>query len=160
MKRQRALCCIMHKHYLIYTTITNPRNYRGYNIWLYTHNSTFLIYVTATVFTASIVSRERGCRAYDVITYLALDIVISSAHKYGERGNIWNSVPTAIKQFPISFYKLDPLMRFTTISHHQRSQCQLCKFTVSGIRNCFGVSAEIQVHMCKICENEHTTIKA
>jgi hypothetical protein len=50
-------------------------------------------------------------------------------------------------------------MSFTTISHHQRSQCQLRKFTVPSVRIYFSVCAEIEVHMCKICENEHTTIK-
>jgi hypothetical protein len=48
-----------------------------------------------------------------------MDIVTSSAHKYGDGGNIRNNVPTAIKQFPMSLCKLPSLTKFPMISNHQ-----------------------------------------
>jgi hypothetical protein len=49
----------MHEHYLIYIAIIHLIVVIV-NIWLYIHNSTFLIYVTVTVFKANIISSERG----------------------------------------------------------------------------------------------------
>jgi hypothetical protein len=81
-----------------------------------------------------------------------MDIVTSSAHKCGERGNI-HTVPTAIKQFPISFYKSGPLIRFPMISHKQTSSVSILfisNIPTDSARNFFIGSAVFLVCRCKI----------
>lgn len=83
-----------------------------------------------------------------------MDIVTSSVHKCGERGNTGiHTAPTAIKQFPISFYRSDPLIRFSMISHSQTSSVSILfvsNIPTDSARNFFSGSAGFLVCMCKI----------